>query len=383
MERAGDMGTEFRRMSTRGRLKASVAWLAGVVAFACSSPAGVEVQDLVRLEGYGGSELWGIGLVVGLAGTGDGGEILPVARPLARMLERGANPVPDLEELADSNSVALVSVTVALPEMGVKKGDRIDAQVQTLMGASSLEGGRLFITMLTGPLPGQGVYAMASGVVDLQGTTATSGVVPLGARMIEDVDKPVVSPDGTVVLNVLPRYASWAIADRIASNINQDVNGLAFEGEEIEPVARVRDERTVVVDIPDADLSRPSGFLSSMLTIVLDESLLDLPARVVINEREGSIVLTGDVTISPTVVSHRDLVVTTVTPEIPADELPPRIEDESSEVVATDAADDRGLAKAEDLLKALRKLDVPVGEQITIIKQLHRAGHLHGELIFE
>lgn len=343
----------------------------------------VTVQDLVRLEGYGASELWGIGLVTGLDGTGDGGDILPVARPLAKLLERGANPVPDLAELADSNAVALVMVTVPLPERGVKKGDELDAYVQTLYSASSLENGRLFITMLTGPLPGQGVYATASGEIVLEGTTATSGRVRLGARMIENVDKPVVSSRGTVTLNIMPRYGGWPAADLIASTINQDAQGLFIEGMEIEPIAVARDERTVVVEIPDADLSRPSAFISSMLTITLDETLLELPARVVINEDAGSIVLTGNVTISPSVVSHRDLVVTTVTPEVAPTPQRPRVERGSATVVGTGDESEPAAARAADLLEALRALSVPVSDQIVILKQLHRGGQLHGELIFE
>jgi flagellar P-ring protein precursor FlgI len=370
-------------MVGRLRLVLLVAAVLGGLLVSSSARGVVTVQDLVRLEGYGASELWGVGLVTGLAGTGDGGEVLPMARPLAKLLERGANPIPDLDELAASNSVALVLVTVRLPERGVKKGDVLDADVQTMLSASSLEGGRLFLTMLTGPLPGQGVYATASGRVVLEGTTGTSGRVRGGARMVEDVEKPVVSAGGEVRLNVLPRYGGWPTADLIASTINQDAQGLFLEGMDVEPIARAVDERTVAVEIPDADLSNPSAFISSMLTITLDETLLELPARVVINEEAGSIVLTGNVTISPAVVSHRGLVVTTVTPEREPNAVAPRVERDSSVAVGTAEAGSREMARAADLLDALRALDVPVGDQIVILKQLHRGGQLHGELIYE
>lgn len=367
--------------SRRWLVLAAVLW--AVLAGGVRTDGAVSIQDLVRLEGYGASELWGIGLVTGLPGTGDGGEILPLARPLARLMERGANPIPDLAELADANAVALVMVTVSLPEEGVKKGDRLDAEVQALYGATSLEGGRLFITMLTGPLPGQGVYATASGPIAIDGAVATSGTVRQGARLLESIDKPVVSPSGTITLNILPRYAGWPTSDMIASSINKDAQGFFVEEFEIEPIAVALDERTVVVEIPEPDLGRPSEFISSMLTISFDESLLELPARVVINEEAGSIVLTGNVTISPSVVSHRDLVVTTITPEAPPTPLQPEIEQDTSEVISTADGDDPGLARAEDLLSALRALDVPVADQVVILKQLHRGGRLHGELIFQ
>lgn len=368
-----------------GGVARATAALLGVVLALWAVPgahAAISLQDMVRLEGYGKSELWGIGLVVGLPGTGDSGEFLPMARQLARAMERSGHGPGLLAELGEANSVAMVMVTAPLPAFGVKKGDEVDAHVSVLNTASSLEGGRLFLTALQGPLPGQGVYAMASGRIHVSDDAPTAGTVSFGARLIENVNKPVITDRGRVTLNILPRYASWTTAELIASTINQDKQGLMASGDE-RRLARARDERTVVVEIPDADLADPGAFIASMQTITFDETLLKLPARVVINRDAGSIVLTGNVRVSPAVVSHRELTVTTVVPEIEPVPEAPRLDVDSSVAIASETSDERGLGMAQDLLNLMRRLDVPVDDQIEIIEQLHAAGNLHAELIIE
>jgi len=132
--------------------------------------------------------------------------------------------------------------------------------------------------------------------------------------------------------------------------------------------------------IPSTDLSDPAGFIADIMSIRFDPSLLNLPARVVVNEREGIIVITGDVEISPTAVTHGDLIITSVTPPPVASEGQPIVQTGRWATLSTSHRHSE-TAKLQDLLAAFKQLDVSVDDQIAILNQLHRTGALHAELI--
>ncbi|GAB4544221.1 MAG: flagellar basal body P-ring protein FlgI [Phycisphaerales bacterium] len=337
------------------------------------------VKELTTIRGTGQTTLWGWGLVMGLPGTGDSGDYLPMARQIARLLEEGGNVIPDIEELAGAQNIAVVMVTCTIPREGGRKGETYDVFVQAANNASSLEGGRLFITPLLGPLPGQGAYAFAEGAIAFEGDVRTTGRVRAGARLIGDIRMQTIDAGGRLTLHLNPEYAGWPNAKLLANTINQDRQGLLGDGEE---VAYALDEKTVVVTLPEAELASPANFLGTILDIRLDPSLLSTPARVVVNERTGSIVLSGDVRISPAVISHEQLTVTTVTPAPEPTPDTPAITQSTSTAMSTED-DDRGLARASNLLDALERLDVPVADQIAILAQLHRGGLLHAEFVVE
>ena len=355
-----------------------------VLALACSlalapGARAMAVQDLATLRGTGETTLWGLGFVVGLQGTGDTGDFLPMARQLAQLLERGGNVVPDVRELADAQNIAMVMVTCTVPREGARQGEKLDVEVQAWHNADSLAGGRLFITPMQGPLPGQGVYAFADGPLNLDAGTETAARVRGGARISRDIRMSVIDGAGDLHLQVNPAYAGWTTTKLIANTINQDRQGFRAATSEI---ASAVDSKTVRVRIPEAELANPANFIGAVLSIRLDPSLLDLPARVVVNERTGSIVVTGDVRISPSVISHRDLVVTTVTP--PVEPTAENREVSRTDVTAVgEAGTSRQTARLEDLLEAMKALDVPVEDRIQILAQMHRAGRLHAEFIVE
>ena len=349
-------------------------------ALSCASSAlALSVQDLATLDGTGENKLWGMGFVVGLQGTGDTSDKLPLARQLASLLERGGNIVPNIEELSGGKNVAMVLVSCTLPREGLLRGEQVDVYVESWHGAKSLEGGRLFITPLQGPLPGQGVYAFAEGPVVIESATKTAGRVRGGGQMSKDVRMGVISEEGTISLVVRSAYAGWTSTKLLATTINQDRQGFRENAEEI---ARAIDGKTVVVRIPGVELANPANFIGKILSIRIDPTLLDLPARVIVNPRLGSIVVTGNVQISPTVISHANLVVTTMIPEpVPT---PDRPQISRSAVTSVDTvAGERATARLEDLLEAMRALDVPVQDRISILAQMHAIGHLHAEFIEE
>ena len=339
----------------------------------------LSVQELARLEGQGETTLWGLGFVTGLQGTGDPSEALPLSRSLAQVLSAGGNPVPRLEELFKGKNIAMVMVTARVPKEGMRAGDKLDVSVSAWHKAQSLQGGQLFLTPLQGPLPGQGVFAFADGPVTLESATLTSGRVRSAAKAARDIRMNVIDPRGTVSLIVEPAYAGWTTTQLIASVVNAERQGFDESGSVI---ATVLDERTVRVSIPEEELPDPANFIASLLETRLDPSLLALPARVVVNEAKGSIVVTGNAEISPAVISHKDLVVTTlIPPREPTPEQPQLSRSRWAKMASIDGGPRAG--KVDDLLGALRSMDVPVSDQIAILSKLHKIGRLHAEFIVE
>lgn len=370
-------------MTTPGRMpfRFVVALLLALVALLAHTPRAhaLSVQELARLKGQGESTIWGLGFVVGLPGTGDSSDKLPLARSLAQLLENGGNPVPDLAELAKGKNIAMVMVSATIPKEGARAGDKIDVSVSAWHNASSLEGGRLFLTPLQGPLPGQGVFAFAEGPLVLESPTKTSGRVRHAATVARDITMNVVDPDGSVSLLIEPAYAGWTTTQLIASLINAERQGL---DDRAEPIAFALDEREVYVRIPREERADPANFIASLMETRLDPTLLALPARVVVNERKGTIVITGNAEISPAVISHRDMVITTLVP--PREPTPEQPEVQRSRWAGIGAPKEGPTAaKVQDLLNALRTLDIPAGDQIAILSKLHRIGRLHAEFVVE
>lgn len=354
-------------------LSAAAALIAGTTAHALS------IQEIARLDGQGETTLWGLGFVAGLTGTGDPSESLPLARQLAKLLQNGGNPVPDVEELAKGKNLAMVTVSVTIPREGARRGDKLDVTVRAWHRAQSLEGGGLLITPLTGPLPGQGVYAFAEGQISFDGLSRTTGRIRGGARISRDITMNTVQSDGTLRLVVEPSYGGWTTTQLVASIINSERAGLEEAAEEI---AFAQDERTVLVVIPEAERPDPANFIAGVLEIRMDPSLLSLPARVIVNEEKGTIVVTGDVQISPSVISHKDLVITTVLP--PREPTPANPQLQRSRWAAVTTGDEpRDATRLQDLLEALKQLDVAVADQIAILAKLHKIGRMHCEFIVE
>jgi len=379
------MGDGMRTYWT-GRLRVCV-FLALLGAFVAPgapvAQGSLALRDLARLSGQSESDLRGVGFVMGLPGTGDSPAVVPMARQLAELLEQSGSPVPDLAELLATRNIAMVMVTCTVPKEGALPGDKFDVHVQAMFDAESLVGGRLFITPLLGPkasAPGERfVWAYAEGELVFDGATPTVARSRRAAQVVAPIPMRTVARDGTITLVVHPRYAGWTTTRLIADAINSDRQG--FDGTLVE-IARAVNEREVRVSIPEPELEDPSGFIAGVQEINLDPSLLSLPAKVVVNDRRGTIVVSGNVQISPAVISHRDLVITTVTPEREPTPQQPEVIQSSWAGVET-SADDRQRAALEDLLEALRQLNVSVQDQIAILRELHRLGHLHAEFVEE
>lgn len=348
---------------------------------AAPAEAGGTVKDICRLDGQGQFVIRGVGLVVGLAGTGDSGKELTVARPLAELLKNNGNAVALPSELDSSKAVALVSVTCVIPERGGKTGDNFDVIVSVLNSAKSLKGGQLYLTALLGPYRTSPAYALAEGPVDLEpGGVETRGRVRGGARLIRDATGPEVGDTFDLVLDA--PFAGWAASSQVALAINSKAQPDALSNPGVAAVARSIDDRTVRVTIPEAERADKAGFIADVLSAEVALAQLELPAQVIYNQRTGAIVVTGDVEISPVAITHKDLTITTLTPPPTASAQSPLVSRDRWAGVRTGAKPAQS-ARLSDLLAALKQLDVSPADQIGILQMLHKTGKLQAKLVMD
>lgn len=337
------------------------------------------IQEFVRIEGQGRSPLRGIGLITGLPGTGDSGQELAMARPLAEVYRNNGNPLADLKELGKARSAALVTISCEIPEEGGRKGDNFDIFVQASHSAKSLRGGTLLISPLMGPLPGQGVFAFASGPIVIE-DVETSGRIRLGGQLVRDIRSAPVGAEFNLILR--PHFRSYTVSRTLAAEINGITADLENTDDSVEPVAVAVDDATIHVSIPAQERARPTNFIASVLSRRFSPSLIDLPAMVVVNERTGSIIVTGDVEISPVTVGNDRLVITTTIPTPTPTASNPLVEQQNwTDFGTTGTGAER--ARIQDLLEAFKHLNVPVRDQIQILAQIYQTGRLHARFVRE
>ncbi len=280
-----------------------------LVAVVATPPAHADrVKDLASVAAVRTNQLVGYGLVVGLQGTGDGADVsLTVQTVRAMMNKMGVGmdgPLTDFERAVsaagrlDVKNTAAVMVTAELPGMA-KPGQRIDINVATLGKASSLRGGTLILTSLRG-IDGE-VYALAQGVVNTTGIDAnaagskvaigvpTSARIPNGATVERIVDNPFDKSE-FVVMNV--REQDFTTTRAIVDAVNKTFGA---------GTANALDGVSISVRAP-ADMSQRVAFISMIenLDVVPGEA----PARVVVNSRTGTVVISRNVKVSPAAVSH-------------------------------------------------------------------------------
>lgn len=350
-------------------------------AAALAGPA-VRIKDLVEFGGVRGNDLVGYGLVVGLAGTGDGLRNSPFTEEaLSNLLERlGINVTG--EQFRPKN-VAAVLVTADLPPFA-RTGREIDVTVSAIGDASSLRGGTLIMTPLNAA-DGQ-IYAVAQGAVIAGGVTAqgdaetvtkgvpTGGVIPDGGRVEREIAFELTDVSS---LQLALRDPDFTTASRMARAIN-----VATKSE----IARMQDSGTVVVSA--------EVFGSVAETIARIENVRvekGQKARVVIDQRSGTIVLGDEVRVSRVAISQGDL--TLRVRETPIAVQPsPFGAGETVVLPRTDAAieeEAEGLAIVEEsvslanLVEGLNALGVTTRQMIDILNAIKAAGALHAEFVLQ
>lgn len=333
------------------------------------SPSQVEartaLRNIARIKGQEENVLQGLGLVVGLNGTGEAGDPATM-RALARAMEVMGSPVPEAtltasgkNELAKIKNVAIVMVTATVPATGARRGDKLDCHLSAITG-KSLAGGRLAFAALQGPnTRDRRVYALCEGEILLDDAKLpTVARIHNGCQMEEDVFTPL-DKDGYVTLILDRHHANFQTATEVVESVRRSFS------DENEEMVKAVNAANIVVQIPEQYQNEKVTFLADLLDINVYSP--EPEARVVINPRSGSIVISGDVTIGEVVVSHKNVVI-----EI--------TEQARFEAIGDEQAPN---ARLQSLVTALDSLKVPAEDVIDIIQGIEANGKLHGQLIMK
>lgn len=356
-----------------------------IFALVTNAGASVKLKDLVEVEGVRGNDLVGYGLVVGLDGTGDGLRNIPYTEEaLSSLLERLGINVQG-EEFRPKN-VAAVLVTATLPPFA-RAGTRIDVTVSAIGDATNLTGGMLIMTPLNAA---DGlIYAVAQGPVLVSGFSAqgdaasvtegvpTAATIPNGARVERELAFNFTEMEN---LRLTLRAPDFTTAARIETAINTRFN---------KPIALMIDSASVDIAI-DSTFRSPAHMISEVENVEIRPAQ---KARIVIDQRSGTIVLGSEVRISSVAVAQGNLSIRIrETPGVsqpnPFSRTGETIVVPRTDITVDDASDQRVAVIEEnltlaDLVDGLNALGVSPREMIDILKAIKSAGALHAELVLQ
>lgn len=356
------------------------AFLAPILVLAAShtADAAPRIKDIVDVENVRANQLVGYGLVVGLAGTGDRLRNAPFTEESMRgMLERLGVSVQGTQ--MRTQNVAAVSITATLPPFA-RAGSQIDVQVSALGDATSLQGGTLLVSSLRA-LDGE-IYAVAQGPVAVSGFKAQGA----GASVTRGVATSARIAGGAIVEREVPfslksagrvklalKNPDFTTARRVAETINRAAPG----------VAEMLDPATV-------ELTPQQGSVVELVSQIENlEVAVDQPARIVINEASGTVVMGSDVRISPVAIAQGGLTISVS--EAPVASQPNPLGDGETVVLPRTSigVDDGGGASLamigggsslQSLVGGLNALGVSPRDLITILQALKTAGALQAEI---
>jgi flagellar P-ring protein precursor FlgI len=356
-----------------------------VFATTCASAAaaGVRVKDLALVSGARDNQLVGYGLVVGLAGDGDKDPVY-TKQTIANLLQRNGINVP--ASTLSAKNVAVVLVTADIPAF-MKSGARLDVTVSSMGDAKSLQGGVLLQTPLLGA--DNKVYAVAQGAMSVGGFSAGTGggggatvtknhptvAQIMGGALVEREIPATIVRDNHI--EFLLREPSFTSAARISSAINEVFTNSAH----------AMDAMTVRVELPPGAQDLAVDFIARLEAV---EVTPDVPARIIINERTGTIVATSRIRISNCAVSHGNITIniastldvsqpqpfskngtTVVTPRTTTD-----VTENKANIVALPE-----LPTVEKVAQSLNSLGVTPRDMMAIFQAMKQAGALQAELI--
>ena len=334
-------------------------WMTGIWALAvsivlCLPVHAARIKDLAGIKGVRSNQLTGYGLVVGLSGTGDNSSVVFTRQSLTNMMEK-MNIHFDKSELSVKN-VAAVMLTASIPPFA-KIGDTIDVTASSLGDAKSLKGG----TLLLAPLKGVdgNIYAIAQGLVSVSTPGSKGGKAHLQtARLVQGASIEREIPfrlDGKKQLTLSLTRPDFTTARRVADTINAAMG---------EGTAKLEDASSVKLNIPeDMQKANVAEFIADVerLNVVPDTR-----ARVIVNERTGTVVIGSEVSLSRVAVAHGDL-------NVVIDDGGDTPEEESLMQLP-------GASTIGDLVNGLNALGVKPVDLISILQSIKAAGALQADL---
>lgn len=348
----------------------------------------VRLKDLGKVEGWRENHLVGLGIVTGLAGTGDSPRSKATRQSLANFMSNFDVLIPP--DQVNSRNVAIVSIMASLPPI-THQGDKIDATVTSMGDARSLLGGTLLMAPLKGP-DGK-IYALAQGPVSIGGyrydqfgnvaqkNHPTAGVISGGAQAEQDVVASPLRADGSV--DFIFNEPDYTTVERAEKAINAKLGG---------GFATIKDSSSVHVLMPSRYNQNKADFISALETIEIQP---DNRAKVVINEKTGTIVTGGDVKLSKVTVAHGDLKVSiqntfAVSQPLAIGRSGANIRTQVVPNTQINVNEERGdmvelpeSSSVSDLLRALKKIKASTRDTITILQGIKAAGALHADLIIQ
>ena len=372
-------------MSHLKLIKISSVLLAALTMMAVVPGARAErIKDLAQVQGVRTNQLVGYGLVVGLDSTGDQTSQAPfTVQSLNNMLAQlgitvPANVTPQLK------NVAAVAVHAVLPAF-VKPGQTIDITVNSIANAKSLRGGSLLVTPLKG-LDGQ-VYAIAQGNLLVSGfgiegndgskltvNVPSSGRIPNGATVEKAVPSQILGGD-SIILNL--NDPDFTTATRLADTLNKSMG---------EGLATILDGGSVKVRAP-IDLTQRVAFLSAVENIQVEPG--SAAARVIINSRTGTVVISSNVVVTPAAVSHGSLSVTIKEEQSVSQPLPfskGQTTVTTNSTIKVDEGNKRMFlfkpgVELEQIVHAVNEVGAAPSDLVAILEALREAGALQAELV--
>ncbi len=366
------------------RALAFAAGLALVGVLAAGAARAERIKDLAQVQGVRTNQLVGYGLVVGLDSSGDQTSQAPfTVQSLNNMLAQlgvtvPANVIPQLK------NVAAVAVHAVMPAF-VKPGQTIDVTVNSIANARSLRGGSLLVTPLHG-LDGQ-IYAIAQGNLIVSGfgvegndgskltvNVPSSGRIPNGATVERSVPTQLGQND-SIVLNL--NDADFTTATRLMQSVNQSFGP---------DVASIVDGGSVRVRAP-IDMTQRVAFISTLENLQVDPATA--PARVIINSRTGTVVISSHVIVTPAAVSHGSLSVT-IKEEQAVSQPGPFSQGQTTVVRNSNINVDEGNRRMfvfrpgvdlDQIVRAVNQIGAAPSDLVAILEALKEAGALQAELV--